>query len=202
MKTIILATHNEGKVNELRQMLADFQVVVKSLSDINYHDEIAETGTTFTENALIKARVIATEYPEAIIVADDSGLKVDALNGEPGVYSARYAGLTATDDANIDKLLTELQAVEPEKRSARFVCVLVVISNEKEYVVEGTCAGQILTERQGAGGFGYDPIFYVPELNKTTAEMSKDEKNAISHRGQAFAKLLPILATELQTQTG
>ena len=193
MKKIILASHNRGKVTEFKQMLADYQVEVLSLNDINYQNEIEETGTTFTQNARLKARQVATEHPDAIVVADDSGLIVDALNGEPGVYSARYAGLTATDDANIDKLLIQLQAVEKEKRSARFVCVLVVIFESQEFIVEGACEGRILTERRGTAGFGYDPIFYVLELNKTTAEMSKDEKNAISHRGQAIKKLLPIL---------
>ena len=198
MKKIILATYNAGKAAEFKQMLADYQVEVLSLLDISYQNEIEETGATFTENALIKARAIATDYPGVIIVADDSGLAVDALNGEPGVYSARYAGVKACDNENIDKLLTELQTVETKKRSARFVCVLVAIDEEgQEYITEGTCEGEILTERRGTAGFGYDPIFYVPELNKTTAEMSKVEKNAISHRGQAFAKLMPILGAIL-----
>jgi len=194
MQKIILATQNRGKVNEFRQMLADYQVEVLSLIDLNYQNEIEETGSTFTENALIKARAIATENPGVMVIADDSGLAVDALSGKPGVYSARYAGTDATDDENIDKLLAELQMVETKKRSARFVCVLVVIDEKgKECIVTGTCEGQILSERRGTAGFGYDPIFYVPKLMKTTAEMDQDEKSAISHRGQAFAKLVTLI---------
>lgn len=194
MKKIILATHNIGKAAEFKQMLTDYQIEVLSLIDIKYQKEIEETGSTFTENALIKARAIATENPGVMVIADDSGLVVDALNGKPGVYSARYAGTDATDDENIDKLLAELQMVETKKRSARFVCVLVVIDEKgKECIVMGTCEGQILSERRGTAGFGYDPIFYVPKLMKTTAEMDQDEKNAISHRGQAFAKLVTLI---------
>lgn len=198
MKKIILASNNPGKVTEFKQMLADYDVEVLSLIDINYPEDIEETGTTFIQNARIKAQAIAAQHSDAIVVADDSGLEVDALNGEPGVYSARYAGLKATADANIDKLLVSLQLVEPEKRSARFVCVLVVLNANQEYVARGTCEGQITTVRRGNAGFGYDPIFYVPELKKTMAEMDDDEKNAISHRGQAFTQLLPILTNQLQ----
>jgi len=193
MKRIILASHNTGKVTEFKQMLADYEVEVLSLVDVNYLEEIEETGTTFIENARIKAEAIAKMYPDAIVVADDSGLAVNVLDGAPGVYSARYAGMDANADTNIDKLLSELNGVSTDNRNARFVCVLVVMYQNQEYVAQGTCEGQILTKRRGIGGFGYDPIFYLPQFNKTMAELAKDEKNAISHRGAAFKELLPIL---------
>ena len=193
MKRIILASHNTGKVTEFKQMLADYEVEVLSLVDVNYLEEIEETGTTFIENARIKAEAIAKMYPDAIVVADDSGLAVNVLDGAPGVYSARYAGMDANADTNIDKLLSELNGVSTDNRNARFVCVLVVMYQNQEYVAQGTCEGQILTKRRGIGGFGYDPIFYLPQFNQTMAELAKDEKNAISHRGAAFKELLPIL---------
>lgn len=194
MKNIILATHNHGKTAEFKQMLANYPVHVLSLSELNYNTEIPETGTTFAENALIKARTIAACYPDTIVVADDSGLVVDALGGAPGVYSARYAGVEATDDENINKLLNLMKNMEQKKRSAKFICVIAVVTAEGiEHIVEGTCHGQILTKRHGSGGFGYDPIFYLPDLKKSMAELDKSEKNAISHRGQAFLQLIPLL---------
>lgn len=189
MKKIILATQNRGKIREFKQMMAKYEVEVLSLLDINYTDEIEETGMTFEENALIKAREIALKH-HAIVIADDSGLTIDELNGEPGVYSARYAGQMRSDEDNIDKVLIKLKDVPSDKRTAQFVCVLATVDEVgKETIVRGVCEGEILYERRGLGGFGYDPIFYLPELEKTMAQLSDDEKNAISHRALAFKKL-------------
>ena len=220
MKKIIFATKNTGKVREFAQMMDKYEVEVLSLSDINYEDEIIENGLTFEENALIKARAIFSKY-KTTVIADDSGLSIDALNGAPGVYSARYASLAnkedfaneesftieesltnkameaCSDEANMDKVLSELKDVPDNKRTARFVCALAIVdANGKEIVVRGTCEGKILHEKRGLDGFGYDPIFFLPQLNKTMAELSKDEKNALSHRGNAFKKL-QLVAGEL-----
>jgi len=199
MKKIILATKNAGKVHEFAQMMERYEIEVLSLLDLNYEDEIEENGVTFEENALIKAREIALQY-KATVVADDSGLSIDALNGAPGVYSARYACLVSnageirSDEANMDKVLEELKNVPDNERTARFVCALAIVDeNGKETVVHGTCEGKIWHEKRGLEGFGYDPIFYLPQLDKTMAELSKDEKNALSHRGNAFKKLELII---------
>jgi len=189
MKKIIFATKNVGKVSEFAQMMEKYGVEVLSLLHINYESEIEENGQTFEENALIKARQIASQY-KTTVIADDSGLLIDALSGAPGVYSARYAGVACNDDANMEKVLAELKDVPDDERTARFVCALAVVdANGKETVVRGTCEGKIWHEKRGLAGFGYDPIFYLPHLNKTMAELSKDEKNALSHRGKAFKKL-------------
>ena len=209
MKRIIFATKNIGKVGEFAQMMEKYGVEVLSLLDINYEGEIEENGLTFEENALIKARAIASLY-KTTVIADDSGLSIDALNGAPGIYSARYASLTCksdltsktmeacSDDANMDKVLEELKNVPDNERTARFVCVLAIVDvNGKETVVKGTCEGIISRVKRGACGFGYDPIFYLPQLNKTMAELTKNEKNALSHRKDAFKKLeLDLVAGE------
>ena len=188
MKKIIFATKNIGKLNEFIRLMAKYDLEVLSLIDINYEAEIIEDGITFEENALIKARTIAEQYNFPVI-ADDSGLIIDALDGAPGVYSAIYAGDHASDDENIVKVLAELADVEASKRTARFVCVLAIVdANGKEIVVSGECEGEILTKKRGLKGFGYDPIFYLPQLGKTMAELSRDEKNALSHRANAFKK--------------
>jgi len=193
MKKIILATKNAGKIREFSQMMGKHEIEVLSLLDINYEDEIEETGVTFEENALIKAREIALQY-KTTVVADDSGLSIDALNGAPGVYSARYAGEVRSDMANMDKVLEALKDVPEDERTARFVCALAVVDESgKEVVVHGTCEGKIWREKRGSEGFGYDPIFYLPQLNRTMAELSKNEKNALSHRGNAFKKLELII---------
>ena len=189
MKKIIFATKNAGKAHEFSQMMEKYEVEVLSLLDIDYKDEIEETGITFEENALIKAREIALTY-KATVIADDSGLAIDALNGEPGVYSARYAGDARNDAANMDKVLAALKDVPDHERTARFVCALAMVdANGKETVVRGTCEGKIGCAKRGSGGFGYDPIFYLQQHGKTMAELSKDEKNALSHRGAAFKQL-------------
>lgn len=191
-KTLVLATGNPGKVNELAQMLNPLEINVVPQSDFNV-PEVAETGTTFVENAIIKARHAAkiTGLPA---IADDSGLEVDGLNGAPGVYSARFAGEGASDQDNIDKLLSEL--ADNPNRSARFWCVLVLMRHADDptpLICSASWEGQITQIQDGQGGFGYDPIFYVPDLNCTSAQLTKQQKNAVSHRGTALKQLLSEL---------
>lgn len=191
---IVLATGNEGKVKEFEGLLLGVAGKIIGLGDLESPPEIVEDGETFMENALKKARIIA-KYSGRPALADDSGLAVDALGGKPGVYSARYAGEGATDDDNIDKLLRELG--DAENRNARFVCFLALVTPDgKETVVSGKCEGVILTERRGSGGFGYDPVFYLPEYGKTMAEIPPALKNEISHRARAAEKLVHLLKGE------
>ncbi|MBG9991307.1 XTP/dITP diphosphatase [Pseudoalteromonas sp. NZS71_1] len=196
-KTLVLATGNPGKVNELANMLSPLNINVVPQSDFNV-GEVAETGTTFVENAIIKARHAAkiTGMPA---IADDSGLEVDGLNGAPGVYSARFAGPGASDQDNIDKLLVDLG--NNPIRSARFWCVLVLMRHADDptpLICSASWEGKITLTQNGNGGFGYDPVFFVPEKNCTSAELTKEQKNAVSHRGQALQKLL----LELQQKGG
>lgn len=192
IKTLVLATGNPGKVNELANMLSPLNINVVPQSDFNV-GEVAETGTTFVENAIIKARhaALITGMPA---IADDSGLEVDGLNGAPGVYSARFAGAGATDQDNIDKLLLELG--NNPIRTARFWCVLVLMRHANDptpLICSASWEGEITLTQNGEGGFGYDPVFFVPTLNCTSAELTKEQKNAISHRGQALKNLLQQL---------
>ena len=192
IKTLVLATGNPGKVNELANMLSPLNINVVPQSDFNV-GEVAETGTTFVENAIIKARHAAkiTGMPA---IADDSGLEVDGLNGAPGVYSARFAGAGATDQDNIDKLLLELD--NNPIRTARFRCVLVLMRHANDptpLICSASWEGEITLTQNGEGGFGYDPVFFVPTLNCTSAELTKEQKNTISHRGQALQNLLQQL---------
>lgn len=194
MSTIVLATGNKGKVKELAELLAEQHMTVKPQSEYNVPD-VAETGTTFVENAIIKARHAAkiTGLPA---IADDSGLEVDALNGAPGVYSARYAGEDATDQDNNKKLISALENIPEEKRTARFHCVLVFMKHENDptpIICHGKWEGSIMTSPQGEQGFGYDPLFWQESLNMTAAQLPRDIKNKISHRGQA----LKLLTAEL-----
>jgi XTP/dITP diphosphohydrolase len=198
MSTVVLATGNKGKVNELAGLLADVHIEVKPQSDFNVPD-VEETGTTFVENAIIKARHAAkiTGLPA---IADDSGLEVDALNGAPGVYSARYAGVDASDDDNTNKLLTALTDVSKAKRSARFHCVLVFMRHENDptpIICHGQWEGSIIAEKIGEQGFGYDPVFWQEAHQMTSAQLPRDLKNQLSHRGQALAKLIPQLTKAL-----
>ncbi|WP_221566321.1 XTP/dITP diphosphatase [Alkalihalobacillus sp. TS-13] len=189
MDKIIIASHNEGKVKEFRKMFEEFGISVVSLRDLDFHEEIEETGSSFKENASIKAETIANKL-HAPVIADDSGLVIDALDGRPGIFSARFAGEEKDDEANIEKVLAELESVPEKERTARFVCVLAVAQLGKETSsVEGKCEGLILNERRGTNGFGYDPIFYVPSKEKTLAEMNAEEKNKISHRANALHEL-------------
>ena len=191
MKKIILATSNLGKVRELNSMLKGHYNVVSQI-DMKV-EEVPETGTSFIENALIKARN-ASSQSQLPALADDSGLVVDALNGEPGIYSARYAGENATDEDNIVKLLSRMD--EQDDRRASFWCAMVFVrhaGDPEPIIVEISWEGQILRELKGNNGFGYDPIFYLPELNCTSAQLSAEEKNRKSHRGQALQEILKHL---------
>ena len=194
---VIIATKNRGKAREFVEMFADLELEVLTLLDLPEESDIEETGTTFAENAALKAEAIAAKY-DAIVIADDSGLVIDALDGRPGVYSARYAGEDKGDEANIDKVLDEMKHIPSDKRTARFLCVLALSVPEKELEwISGSCEGKILFSRQGINGFGYDPIFYVEEKGKSMAELSPEEKNQISHRANAMRKLKKVLGTIL-----
>ncbi|MFB4165408.1 XTP/dITP diphosphatase [Alteribacillus sp. JSM 102045] len=186
MQNIIVASKNQGKVKEFKHILGD-DISVQSLLDITFED-IAETGSTFEENAALKAEAVLEQLGNPAI-ADDSGLEIDALNGRPGIYSARYAGPDKNDEDNINKVLEELKGVPEENRTARFVCVIAVAVPEKTYLYRGTCEGRIAFFKSGHEGFGYDPIFYLPEKNSTMAELSPEEKNKISHRYDALQQL-------------
>ncbi|MDX8359382.1 MULTISPECIES: XTP/dITP diphosphatase [Bacillaceae] len=189
MNQVLIATKNMGKVNEFKSMLEPKGIEVQSLFDINEPIDIEETGQTFAENAIIKAEAVANRF-HTIVIADDSGLAVDALDGRPGVYSARYAGEHKDDQANLEKVLQELEGVPTHKRTGRFHCALAIAFPKGEtHVVEGTCEGRITDTPVGQNGFGYDPIFYVEEKEKTMAQLSKQEKNEMSHRAIALKKL-------------
>ena len=192
MKKIILASDNAHKLEEIRRYFREAEIPAEiiPLRDSGFSGEIVEDGATFEENALIKARTVALATGCAAI-ADDSGLEVDALHGAPGVYSARFAGVHGDDNANNAKLLQVLAGVPDCKRTARFVSVICVYREDGEFVtVRGTAEGLILTEKQGSGTFGYDPLFYYPPFGKTFAEMDGSEKNSISHRGTALTLLM------------
>lgn len=204
---IVIATGNEGKLAEIRQLLhqpgygLDIDILPQSRFRVTAAEE---TGSTFRENALIKARhaSAATGLPA---IADDSGLEVAALRGRPGVHSARFAGPHATDEQNIDKLLADLEETNDTQRLACFRCVAVYVEPAPDSVVlavEGLWPGRIPKERQGRGGFGYDPVFYDPVAGRTAAEMDSNEKNRLSHRGQAFRELCSLLAGHLRSSPG
>lgn len=191
---LLLATRNEGKLAELRRILADaVDVELIGLQDIPPYDETPETGATFAENALLKAREGAKQSG-LVTVADDSGLAVDALNGMPGVLSARWAGQARDDVANLELVLDQLADVPNQRRGASFVCAAAFVATDgEERVVEGRMPGRIIRAPQGTGGFGYDPIFVANGQTVTNAELSPVDKDAISHRGQAFRKLAEIV---------
>lgn len=189
MKDILIATKNKGKAKDFESIFGPLGYTVKTLDDVASHLDVEETGSTFEENAILKAEALANEL-NTIVIADDSGLEVDALNGEPGIYSARYAGEAKSDEANMDKLLANLDGVPTEGRTACFVCAIALARPGKETVTyRGTCEGVIANERRGEHGFGYDPIFFVPAQNKMMAELTPEQKSAISHRGAAIQKL-------------
>jgi XTP/dITP diphosphohydrolase len=196
MKKIVLATANTHKVIEfqriLNELVSDLELV--PASDFLGVPEVAETGATFAENALIKARAI-NDFTKLPALADDSGLVVDALNGAPGIFSARYAGLTATDAENVEKLLIEIKDISPDLLFARFECAIALVDSQQnlELVVEGQMPGQVIKEVRGANGFGYDPVFVPQGLAKTSAELSDQEKDQISHRGIALRKIAVLL---------
>lgn len=192
---IVLASGNKGKVAELSQMLAPFQYQIVPQTELGVSDA-DETGLTFIENALIKARhaALVTGLPA---IADDSGLAVDILGGAPGIYSARYAGEAATDSDNIDKLLSAMQQVPQGQRGAQFHCVLVYLRHAEDptpLVCHGVWRGDISLTRSGDNGFGYDPVFFVPEENCTSAQLSRERKQQLSHRGKALSQLIQLLS--------
>ena len=193
---IVLATHNHDKEIELQHSLRGLDVDICSLSEYPDIGEIQETGTTLLENSLLKAHTVhdRTGLPA---IADDTGLEVDALDGAPGVYSARFAGLNATYEDNVNKLLSVMEDVSHDMRSARFRTVISFVDEIQELWTEGFIEGRITEDPRGNMGFGYDPVFYVPRLDKTFAELSTDEKNKISHRGIALQKLRKILVNVL-----
>lgn len=203
--SILLATRNRGKTKEFREAFGNLGISVKDLHEIEGIPDIEETGETFADNAFLKAKAVADRVGMAVL-ADDSGLRVDALGGAPGVYSARYAGEEAIDANNNAKLVRELERLEaagelvvegdPEQLSAAsFVCALVLYdpADGSKLEVEGTVEGRILRKARGEGGFGYDPLFWLPERGKSMAQLSPEEKNAISHRGNALRKLLALI---------
>lgn len=191
---IILATNNAGKVTEIKNKLSSLSAIIFSLKDKGIDIDVEEDGKTFEENALKKAREIC-KVANAVTIADDSGLEVYYLNNAPGIYSARYAGPNATDKELYTKLLTELSGVPEEKRGARFVSVIAVVYPDgNEITLRGECEGSITFEPMGEGGFGYDPVFFVPELDKTFSQLTLEEKNQISHRARALDLLKNHLA--------
>lgn len=191
---LLLATRNKGKLTELRRILGDAVAVdLVGLDDLPAYDEAPETGATFAVNALMKARE-GVKHAGLVTVADDSGLAVDALNGMPGVLSARWAGRARDDTANLELVLDQLADVPEERRTAAFICAAALVTPDgDEHVVEGRMPGRIIHAPRGTGGFGYDPIFVANGQTKTTAELPAPEKDAISHRGQAFRTLADII---------
>ena len=186
MKKIIFATGNEGKMKEIRRILADPSLEILSLKDAGINADIDENGKSFEENAMIKAEAICKMTGE-IVLADDSGLEIDYLNKEPGIYSARYMGEDTSYHIKNANLVERLEGVPDEKRTARFVCAIAaVLPDGRELTTRATIEGRIGYEEKGTNGFGYDPIFYVPEFGKTTAELTEEEKNQVSHRGKAL----------------
>lgn len=209
LKSIVLATANAGKTREFAHRFGQLGIAIGSLADYPSLPPIIEDGSTFLANARIKARAVANEL-KVPVIADDSGLRVTALDGAPGVYSARYAGEDATDERNIEKLLHELRAKQHAHKlpmpdiplpegvrllsPAEFVCALVVYDpdSDNEHHVEGNCPGYIIDQPRGSGGFGYDPVFYLPQFGKTMAELTLEEKQAVSHRGKAMDVLITL----------
>ena len=185
-RTIIFATGNAGKIKEIQMIMADTDYQVLSMKEAGIAIDAEENGTTYEENALIKARAVA-QFTDAIVMADDSGLEVDYLNQEPGVYSARYLGEDTSYRIKNQNIIDRLAGVPEEERTARFVCAIaVVLPDKRELTVRATIEGRIDYEEKGSHGFGYDPIFYVPQFGKTTAELTEEEKNEVSHRGKAL----------------
>lgn len=194
MDKIVFATTNEGKVKEIKEILAGFPIEVVSMKEMNITADIEENGATFEENSLIKAREVSklTGLPA---MADDSGLEVDYLNGEPGIYSARYLGRDTDYNYKNNYIIEKLKNAKDEERSARFVCVIsLVLPDGREFIKKGVMEGMIAYEIKGENGFGYDPVFYLPEYSMTSAELSGEEKNKISHRGKALGAMKELIS--------
>ena len=194
MDKIVFATTNEGKVKEIKEILAGFPIEVVSMKEMNITADIEENGVTFEENSLIKARKVSklTGLPA---MADDSGLEVDYLNGEPGIYTARYLGRDTDYNYKNNYIIEKLKNVKDEERSAKFVCVIsLVLPDGREFIKKGVMEGRIAYEIKGENGFGYDPVFYLPEYGMTSAELSGEEKNKISHRGKALGAMKELIS--------
>ncbi|MBO5033042.1 MAG: RdgB/HAM1 family non-canonical purine NTP pyrophosphatase [Lachnospiraceae bacterium] len=199
---IVFATGNAGKMKEIRMIMADLGLEIQSMKEAGAAVEIIENGKTFEENAMIKASAIAQELhkrgEQAVVLADDSGLEIDYLNKEPGIYSARYMGEDTSYTIKNANLIQRLEGVPDEKRTARFVCAIAaVLTDGRSFVTKAAVEGRIGYEEKGENGFGYDPIFYLPEYGMYSAELSPEEKNRISHRGKALREMKEILASEL-----
>lgn len=189
---IVLASNNQGKIREIQALLPDYEIIPQSEF---VQTEAEETGLSFVENALLKARH-AAQHCSLPVIADDSGLAVDALNGKPGINSARYAGIGASDQDNNEKLMLELAGVSFEERTARFICVIVMLGHAADpvpLIAQGIWEGKILLHPQGANGFGYDPLFWVPGHDCSSAELTPEVKNSMSHRGRALRQLVSLL---------
>ena len=199
LNTIVLATQNRDKREELQEALSEFTVKILSLNDFPFIGEIEEVGKTLLENSMIKAKTVhnLTQLP---VIADDTGLEVEALNGAPGIYSARYAGEDVTYEDNVNKLLAEMENIPLENRKAQFRTVISFVDKDRELWTEGTIKGIIGESAKGKNGFGYDPVFFVPELEKTFSELSIGEKNKISHRGLAMKKFRILLREYISDQ--
>lgn len=194
---IILATNNKSKVKEISEMMSGSDITFVSLADAGINVEVEETGTTFEENALLKAREICKLSGKPTI-SDDSGLEIDALDGAPGVYSSRFMGEDTSYDIKNNALIEKLENVADPDRTARFrCCMALVLPDGREFVTEGAMEGIIAREPKGINGFGYDPILFIPEYNRTSAELSSEEKNNISHRGEALRKMIEVIKKEL-----
>ena len=195
---LILASSNKDKAREIAEILSDTPFVVTTMKEEGFDPDIVEDGKTFEENALIKARTVHALAKGAYVMADDSGLCIDALDGAPGIYSARFCGEDSTYPEKFAKIFEMLKDVPEEKRTAKFVCSIAVVRPDgSEFTVRGEVCGVLHEKPMGDGGFGYDPIFYVPEFGMTTAQMTKEQKNAISHRGNALRAMADKLKEEL-----
>ena len=207
MDTIIFATGNKNKMIEIRMILADLGCKILSQKEAGIQADVVEDGQTFEENALIKATTIADiarkmpEYKNAVVLADDSGLEIDALNKEPGIYSARYMGEDTSYDIKNQALIDRLEGVPDEKRTARFVCAIAAaLPDGSTEVVRGTMEGRIGYEITGENGFGYDPIFYLPQFGCSSAELEPEKKNELSHRGEGLRKMRKVLEEKLESK--
>lgn len=207
MDTIIFATGNKNKMIEIRMILADLGCRILSQKEAGIQADVVEDGQTFEENALIKAMTIADiarkmpEYKNAVVLADDSGLEIDALNKEPGIYSARYMGEDTSYDIKNQALIDRLEGVPDEKRTARFVCAIAAaLPDGSTEVVRGTMEGRIGYEITGENGFGYDPIFYLPQFGCSSAELEPEKKNELSHRGEGLRKMRKVLEEKLESK--
>ncbi|WML54237.1 XTP/dITP diphosphatase [Neobacillus sp. PS3-12] len=199
MNEVIIATKNRGKAREFEDIFRSRGYEIRTLLDYPDIEDIDETGNTFEENAILKAEAVSATLNK-LVISDDSGLVIDALDGRPGIFSARYAGEQKNDEANIDKVLEEMSEIPQSERTARFYCALALAApGQKTLTVSGTCEGKILGERRGTNGFGYDPIFFVSEKGLSMAELSSAIKNQISHRANAIHKLDKILDSFLES---